>query len=79
MNKNQKFLKKLHPKVRFRVIDVIALITAGNISNLDVKKIEDSDNLYRVRIGRVRIVYSKTENAEGRVISVGPRNENTYR
>jgi len=51
---------------------------SGEIAGLDVKKIKNENNVFRVRCGQIRVVY-KRENKKILFISVGRRNEKTYR
>ncbi|MBU2524783.1 hypothetical protein KKG71_06350 [Patescibacteria group bacterium] len=60
MDKIQKFLKKLTKKDRdYLINNVFPRIVNLELSNLDVKKLKDLDNLYRVRHKNIRIVFSK--------------------
>ena len=60
MNKLDKFLLKLDRKTREIVKKVVVLIQRGDSSMLDIKKMKGSQNRYRVRVGRIRIVFDQT-------------------
>lgn len=77
MDKKEKFLKQLTEKERVMVGDAVAHILGGATSGLDIKKLKGKVLVYRVRVGRIRIVY---EQVRGRVIilKVGFKGEDTY-
>lgn len=52
-----KFLKKCNKKIRLRVQELIDQILAGNFKHLDIRKLENAPHLYRVRKGRIRIIF----------------------
>lgn len=79
MNKNLKFLNKLNPKERELVTKTIEEIVYGKVTARDVKKLKNHADVFRVRIGRIRIVYYKKGNTLGRTLFVGFRDERTYR
>lgn len=77
MNKLDKFLSKLDKKTRDVVKRVIILIIAGELFTLDIKKLKGSNDNYRVRVGRIRIIFEQTP--KGSVIKdISFRSDNTY-
>ena len=77
MNKLDKFLFKLDKKTREVAQRAVFLIVSGDLSTLDIKKLKGSKNRYRVRIGKVRIVFDDTENGN-KLQDISFRNDNTY-
>ena len=77
MDSIQKFLRKLNKKERGIVIETILQIKQGNLSNLDIKKVQGLDNTFRVRRGVFRIKYTQTD-TENIIIFVDRRNDNAY-
>ncbi len=73
-----KAVAKLSGPEQKRVWEVFDAILSGEIAGLDVKKIKNENNVFRVRCGQIRVVY-KRENKKILFISVGRRNEKTYR
>ena len=57
MNKIDKFLKKLSKNEKCDTLLCLKLIQNRNFNNLNIKKLKGFDNLYRVRIGKLRIIY----------------------
>jgi mRNA-degrading endonuclease RelE of RelBE toxin-antitoxin system len=77
MNKLDKFLCKLYKKNRLIVEKVITLIILGNFSLLDIKKLKGNQNRYRIRVGRIRIIFEQTKS--GNIIKeISFRDDNTY-
>ena len=77
MDRNEKFIRKLNAKENQRIQDVIKQILSGNLADLQVKKLKGFDDAYRVRVGRIRIIFSIGERTIIRQIS--SRDDNTYR
>lgn len=76
-DKTSKYIKKLSEQDYEKVDMVIANIRNKDFTALDYKKLKGETNMYRVRVGRHRIIF-KDENGIIRIISVGKRDENTY-
>ena len=73
-----KFLKKISADDRQKLFEAIAMIAAGTFDGLDVRKLKGYEHLFRVRVGKYRIICSYTENGY-LVTSIGRRNDTTYR
>ena len=68
-----KFINSLPPKERQRIKDVInKLITAPE--NCDIKSLEGYTDIYRLRIGQYRVIYTK-DNVILFIIDVGNRGD----
>jgi mRNA-degrading endonuclease RelE of RelBE toxin-antitoxin system len=78
MDRIEKFLAKLDPKYRAEAKELIARIVLGDFAHLDVKKLEGSDERYRVRVGRLRIQFTRSPQGT-RLLSIGWRDSQTYR
>ena len=61
MDSIQKFLKKLSPKQRSVLLDILSDTLVGRLDGYDVKKLTNQDDMYRVRIGQIRIIFRKTD------------------
>lgn len=77
MNKLDKFLFKLDKKTRLVVKKFITLIILGDFSRLDIKKLKGNGNRYRVRVGRVRIIFDQTS-IGNKIQDISFRDDNTY-
>ena len=77
MNKLDKFLLKLDKKVRVAIEKTLQQIISGDILALDVKKLKGKENIYRIRAGRVRIIFKDSKEGN-KIQSISFRDENTY-
>ena len=78
MDKLAKLLKKLSVKERERLEETLMLLVSGDVSSLDIKKLKGVDDVYRVRIGALRVIFQK-QNKEIRILEVSRRDEGTYK
>jgi mRNA-degrading endonuclease RelE of RelBE toxin-antitoxin system len=77
MDKIAKLLKKLSAKERHHLEEILALLLSGDTTSLDIKKLKGVDDVYRVRVSTLRIIFQK-QKKEIRILEVGRRNKNTY-
>jgi mRNA-degrading endonuclease RelE of RelBE toxin-antitoxin system len=78
MNKLDKFLYKLDKKTRAIIGRAVVLIVSGDFLTFDVKKLKGSSNIYRVRIGKIRIIFEQTKNGN-KIRDITYRDDNTYK
>lgn len=78
MDRVAKFLKKLLPQEREVLENVIAKVLAHDFSGLDVKKLKAEDGKFRVRKGRLRVIFRKTDDNIF-ILSVERRSDITYK
>ncbi len=78
MHKIDKFLAKLDAERRERVLVVLLQIRSGDLQGLNLRKLKEAGPLYRVRVGRVRIIFEMDTNGI-RLLDVDFKNDNTYR
>ena len=78
MDSIEKALKKLLSGERRRVKQILEYLQRGSTHALDIKKLKGRDDVFRVRMGSIRILYRM--DATGiRVLAIERRNEHTYR
>ena len=77
-DKIKKALAKLSAKEKTAVLLILKKLLVDDTNGLDIKQLKGNANIYRVRKGDIRIIYSKT-NDEIRVILIARRNEKTYK
>ncbi|MEI6810787.1 MAG: type II toxin-antitoxin system RelE/ParE family toxin [Candidatus Nomurabacteria bacterium] len=73
-----KFLKKLSGKDRNIIENLVISIRSKEWENLDIKKLQGNTNIFRVRKGEIRIIFS----VDGEVISlidIDKRSDKTYK
>lgn len=78
MDQISKVLNKLSDKDRKKIKLVLLKLRSGSFSGLDIKKLKDTSDIYRVRVGNIRIIYQQT-NTKILVLKVFRRNEATYK
>lgn len=78
MDKIDKFLSKLAKSTSERVTTVIVHILSGNTAGYDVKKLKGYRDVYRIRIGTMRIIYRHGTD-DVKLLDIGRRNEKTIR
>lgn len=77
MDKNQKFVKKLSGSEQEKIILAIEKILAGQTDNIDVKKLVGHQDLFRARIGSVRIIFVSNRH-ENTILEISRRSDTTY-
>lgn len=78
MDRNQKFLKRLNNK-EFTVVEkVLQKILIRDTAGLDIKKLSGYRDVYRVRIGNIRIIFIDTGD-HSEVLEISRGSEQTYK
>jgi mRNA-degrading endonuclease RelE of RelBE toxin-antitoxin system len=78
MDKTEKLLKKLS-KVEFHtVMTVVEQILKNEVSDLDIKKLSGQKDIFRARIGNIRIIFLKNRN-DIEILEIMRRSEKTYK
>ncbi|KKU70624.1 MAG: hypothetical protein UX94_C0003G0018 [Parcubacteria group bacterium GW2011_GWA2_47_21] len=78
MDNVSKFVASLPEKDRLRIIETLAFIRGGQTSGLDIKKLKGYADIFRVRVGKYRIICRKQEPYRFIIIKVTHRNDTTY-
>jgi mRNA-degrading endonuclease RelE of RelBE toxin-antitoxin system len=78
MDKIEKFLRKLGKQDRATIATLISFIVSDNTARLDIKKLKGYQDIFRIRSGKIRIIYRKTTQ-DIEVLSISYRNDKTYR
>jgi len=79
MQKINKFLNSLTEKERKFVTILIARLRNNDLIGLNVKKLKGMENMYRIRKGNIRILFSYTASNAIKIESAGRRNDTTYK
>jgi mRNA-degrading endonuclease RelE of RelBE toxin-antitoxin system len=67
-----KFLQKLPKSLRNRLIRAVELIEGNRLETLDIKLLIGQSSLFRCRVGKVRIIFRKTDFGN-KIIEIGFR------
>lgn len=65
----QKFLKKLDKHIAMRIIDKIDALLTDNLVPHDAKSIVEKPGVFRIRIGKYRLLY-RINSKENRIIII---------
>ena len=77
MDKIEKLFRKISKKERKIINTSITLLRSGKIESLNIIKLKTT-NLYRMRIGKIRIIFHSLNN-EIVINDIRLRNNNTYK
>lgn len=77
-SKIDKVLLKLSEEERAKLKQVLTRIWNHDIVNLDLKKLKGHDDIFRVRVGKMRIIFRRDEDEQIYIIAVERRSESTY-
>ena len=78
MDKIDKALKLLNQKERKVIKEILAQLEAGSFENLDIQKLKERSDIFRVRKGKLRIIY-RLNNKQFNILSIERRSDNTYK
>lgn len=78
MDKVDKALKKLVPKEKERIKNIIKALQSGHFNHLDIKKLKGRNDIFRVRSGNLRIIYQIRNNYVF-ILKLGYKKEDTYK
>jgi mRNA-degrading endonuclease RelE of RelBE toxin-antitoxin system len=78
MDQIEKVLRKFSLADKQEVKRISVLIKARNLLNLNLKKLQGHTDIYRVRKGKIRIIFRDNKKNIPTVLIVGRRNDNTY-
>lgn len=78
MDKISKVIKKLSTKDAELVSKMIDRLISGDIKELNVKRLKGFDDIFRIKKGKIRIIFKKERN-DIKIVSISKRNEKTYK
>lgn len=79
MDRIEKELKKLTQKEQRIVKEILEALSTGEIAHLNIKRLKGRDDIFRVRKGRVRIIYRKNNTGKIFLLTIDRRSEDTYK
>lgn len=78
MDKIAKALQSLSSKEREKIKSILLKIKINSLSGLDLKKLKNCDNIFRIRRGKLRIIFKKQDNGQYYVLAIERRSDKTY-
>lgn len=79
MDKISKVLKKLSENERQKIKSVLSKLRDGKTDGLNIKKLKDRNDIFRLRIGDLRIIYQTEIKEKIVLLTIARRNEKTYK
>ena len=78
MDKVSKALKKFSKKEKQVIGLILKNIKSSKLAGFDIKKLKNKDNIFRIRKGKIRIIYLIYNDGEYKILAIERRNDNTY-
>ena len=78
MDKIAKALKKLSPKEQELVRGILVKLGNKQLENLNLKKLKGRDDIFRVRKGKLRIIYRLDQKGNIFILAIEKRSDITY-
>lgn len=78
MDKISKALKKFNNKEKQIISFILKKIKSHKLNGFDIRKLKNRDNIFRIRKGKIRIIYLVDERGEYKILAIERRNDNTY-
>lgn len=77
MDKIRKAILKFSPEEQKIVKSLLNKILQADFKDLELKKLKGHDNLFRVRKGKIRIIFSQDKDSI-KILAVERRSDHTY-
>ena len=78
MDKISKALDKLSAKEREVIKNILLKIRDNFFTGLDLKKLKNKDNIFRVRKGKIRIIFKMKKGEQISILTIERRSDKTY-
>ena len=78
MDKIQKALRKLTLAERKQVKEILSKLKNRQLESLNLKKLKGRDDVFRIRLGHVRVIYRIGRRATIFVLAIEKRSDTTY-
>lgn len=78
MNKIHKVLRSLSSKERSSIENILQKIVRGNFTGLDIKKLKDRPDIFRVRKGSLRIIFRQVAGKGFIILTIERCSDNAY-
>lgn len=78
MDKIAKALNKLSPRERKIVREILESLQSDNFKDLNIKKLKGYSDIFRVRKGKIRIIYRWLKTNDIYILAIERRTDVTY-
>ncbi len=72
-DKITKFINSLDNKSRLRVIKILEILRKDRLTMPGIRKLQGYHGLFRIRVGKIRIVFKMPEKGSIEVVDIGYR------
>ena len=79
VDKIQKFLNKLSTNERGKIKKILDDLRTNDPRGYDIKKLKGRNDIYRIRKGKLRILYRVDDNEKIYLLAIERRSDTTYR
>lgn len=79
MDKISKALKKFDNKERERIKEILLKLKNNDRQGLEIKKLKGYDNIFRIKKGRIRIIYRIDKDDNFFILAIERRCDSTYK
>lgn len=79
MDKIEKALQRLRPAERKKIKDILIRLKNHDFKNLDLKKLKGREDIFRIRQGKIRIIYRVDSKDNIFILALQRRNDATYK
>lgn len=78
MDKITKALQNLSSKERKIIKSILLKIKSSSLSGFDLKKLKNCDDIFRIRKGKLRIIFKKQDDGRYFILAIERRTDKTY-
>jgi mRNA-degrading endonuclease RelE of RelBE toxin-antitoxin system len=78
MDKIAKALQNLSSKEKEIIKNILLKIKEESLFGLDLKKLKNCDNIFRIRKGKLRIIFKKQDDGQYSILTIERRSDKTY-
>lgn len=78
MDKISRAIKKFTSKEQQNIKIILLKIKSGLLNNLDIKKLKNHNNIFRVRSDKIRIIYQVDQDKNILILAIERRSDVTY-
>lgn len=79
VDKIKKSLARLTAKDRKQVQAILVKLVSGDTKGLNLLKLKNTDDIYRVRKGNIRIIFRSRGKGDIKVLAIERRSKDTYK
>ena len=79
MDKVDKILSRISVKEKVSIKAILNRIQSGNFKGLDIKKLKGRQDIFRVRKGKIRIIYRLNTKRKIYILTIERRSEKIYK